>query len=144
MSKGARLLVGGYTPSGDDPLAALALWRPRPLGWRAAAFHARCCEQAGSFYPPTVIVDVPESADILQTEIFGPIMCVVRVADCGGAAANDDEAVRLANNCDFALSSCAFAQSAPRARAVAARRLGGAGEGWRESGVASRRRGFRE
>jgi len=97
VSKGARLLVGGYTPSGDDPLAA------------------------GSFYPPTVIVDVPESADILQTEIFGPIMCVVRVADCGAAAANDDEAVRLANNCDFALSSCAFAQSAPRARAVAAR-----------------------
>ena len=115
MSKAARLLVGGYTPSGDDPLAALALWRPRPQGRRAAALHARCCEQAGSFYPPTVLVDVPESADILQTEIFGPIMCVFRVA-----GSFDEEVVRMANRCDFALSSCAFSKSKPRAAAIAA------------------------
>ena len=32
---------------------------------------------------------------------------------------SDQEAIRMANNCDFALSSCAFAKSAKRAKAVA-------------------------
>ena len=34
---------------------------------------------------------------------------------------SDDEAVRMANNCDFALSSCAFSGSTARARALAGR-----------------------
>lgn len=50
----------------------------------------------------------------MQEEIFGPIMCVFKVK-----GDSDVEAIRLANNCDFALSSCAFAKSAERARAVA-------------------------
>ena len=33
----------------------------------------------GTFYPPTVLIDVPENAIIAQEEIFGPIMCVFRV-----------------------------------------------------------------
>ena len=57
----------------------------------------------GSFYPPTVLADVPESATIAQEEIFGPIMCIFKVVNN-----SDEEAVRMANNCDFALSSCAF------------------------------------
>lgn len=70
----------------------------------------------GSFYPPTVLADVPESADIAQQEIFGPIMCIMRVK-----GNSDDEAVRIANNSDFGLSSCAFSGSAARAKRVAAR-----------------------
>lgn len=86
-----RLLSGGYLPSGeDDPLAK------------------------GSFYPPTLLVDVPESANIAQEEIFGPIMCVFKVK-----GDSDQEAVRMANNCDFALSSCAFSGSFARAKSIA-------------------------
>jgi acyl-CoA reductase-like NAD-dependent aldehyde dehydrogenase len=33
----------------------------------------------GSFYPPTVLADVPEDALIAQEEIFGPIMCIFKV-----------------------------------------------------------------
>ena len=92
VSKGAKLLAGGYIPSANDkdPLAR------------------------GSFYPPTVIADVPENAVIAQEEIFGPIMCIFKVKNN-----SDAEAVRMANNCDFALSSCAFSGSAERARRVA-------------------------
>ena len=97
VSKGARVLNGGFVPSRGDPLAS------------------------GSFYPPTVLCDVPESALIAQKEIFGPIMCIFKVRDMGSPAANDDEIVRMANNCEFALSSCAFAQSKTRARAVGGR-----------------------
>jgi len=74
----------------------------------------------GSFYPPTVLADVPESANIAQEEIFGPIMCIFKVVG------NDDrEAVRMANNCDFALSSCAFSASAKRAKSVASQLTAG-------------------
>jgi succinate-semialdehyde dehydrogenase/glutarate-semialdehyde dehydrogenase len=59
---------------------------------------------AGSFYPPTVLADVPEDALVAQEEVFGPLMCIFRVR-----GNSDEEAVRLANNCDFALSSCVFA-----------------------------------
>jgi len=33
---------------------------------------------AGTFYPPTVLGDVPEGARIMQEEIFGPIMCITK------------------------------------------------------------------
>lgn len=55
VSKGARVLSGGYIPSGESELAK------------------------GSFYPPTVLADVPEDAIIAQEEIFGPIMCIFKV-----------------------------------------------------------------
>lgn len=90
VSKGARVLAGGYIPEGQDPLAK------------------------GSFYPPTVLADVPESAIIAQEEIFGPIMCIFKVK-----GNSDAEAIRMANNCDFALSSCAFSGSFARAKKVA-------------------------
>lgn len=87
VSKGAKLLAGG-----------------------------KLCDGHGSFYPPTVLADVPESADIAKQEIFGPIMCIMRVK-----GNSDDEAVRIANNSEFGLSSCAFSGSAARAKRVAAR-----------------------
>lgn len=90
VKKGAKLLNGGYIPTNEDPLAK------------------------GSFYPPTVIADVPESAIIAQEEIFGPIMCIFKVKNN-----SDSEAVRMANNCDFALSSCAFSGSTARAKKIA-------------------------
>jgi acyl-CoA reductase-like NAD-dependent aldehyde dehydrogenase len=96
VKKGARVLAGGFIPSGDDALAR------------------------GSFYPPTVLADVPENALIAQEEIFGPIMCIFKVK-----GNSDDEAVRMANNCDFALSSCAFSGSAKRAKSVADRLVAG-------------------
>ena len=91
VRKGARVVCGGKIPT-SGPLTQ------------------------GSFYPPTVLADVPESAVIAQEEIFGPIMCIFKVR-----GDSDDEAVRMANNCDFALSSCAFSGSAARAKAVASR-----------------------
>ena len=38
---------------------------------------------------------------------------------------SDDEAVRMANNCDFALSSCAFSRNEARAKSVASRLTAG-------------------
>ena len=89
VAKGAKILSQGKTPP-----AAL---------------------EGTSFFPPTVLVDVPMAAKIATEEIFGPIMCVFE------ATTSDDDAVAKANSCGFGLSSCAFANSSARARRVAAR-----------------------
>jgi succinate-semialdehyde dehydrogenase/glutarate-semialdehyde dehydrogenase len=62
---------------------------------------------AGSFYAPTVVTDVPRDSAILRTEIFGPVITIVPFAD-------EDEAVRLANDTEFGLVSYAFTKDLAR------------------------------
>src|SRR5690606_15383874 len=66
---GARLLTGGAAPQGP-----------------------------GAFYPPTVLVDVPEDAPVLREETFGPVAPIL-VAD------DAEEAIRIANDSAFGLSA---------------------------------------
>lgn len=53
----------------------------------------------GFWYEPTVVADVDENAEIAQYEVFGPVLTVVRYDG------DDDEAVRVANNSRYGLSS---------------------------------------
>ena len=69
---------------------------------------------SGQFYAPTVLTGVTPAMRIWREEVFGPVLAVVRVD-------SDDEAVALANDCAFGLSSAVFSRSAARANAVAAR-----------------------
>ncbi len=50
----------------------------------------------GSFYPPTVLTDVPAHSVIARTEIFGPVAPLIKVS-------SDEEALRLANDTEFGL-----------------------------------------
>merc|ERR1712130_710391 len=70
----------------------------------------------GQFFEPTVLADVTEDMLIAKEETFGPILSIFRVN-----GNSDDEAVRIANNCSFALSSCAHSADEGRARRIAAR-----------------------
>jgi len=63
VARGARVRLGGVRPEGGP----------------------------GTFYPPTVLVDVPPDARILAEEVFGPVAPVVRFDDV-------DEAVAAAND----------------------------------------------
>ncbi|WP_406276640.1 aldehyde dehydrogenase family protein [Nocardia sp. NBC_00881] len=65
----------------------------------------------GFWYEPTLLVDVDENAEIAQTEVFGPVLSVIRYEG------NDNEAVRVANNSRYGLS--AYVQSADEERAWA-------------------------
>jgi acyl-CoA reductase-like NAD-dependent aldehyde dehydrogenase len=69
---------------------------------------------AGQFYPPTVVTGVTRDMAIWHEEVFGPVMVVVPFD-------SDDEAVALANDCEFGLGSSVFSGSTRRARAIAAR-----------------------
>lgn len=52
----------------------------------------------GWFYPPTVLTDVTPAMRVFREEVFGPVAVVLRAAD-------DDEALRLANDSPFGLGS---------------------------------------
>jgi aldehyde dehydrogenase (NAD+) len=65
--------------------------------------------ERGFWYEPTLLVDVDENSEIAQTEVFGPVLSVIRYEG------DDDEAVRVANNSRYGLS--AYVQSADEERA---------------------------
>ncbi|MEL7940281.1 aldehyde dehydrogenase family protein [Pseudomonas delhiensis] len=68
----------------------------------------------GWFIRPTVYVDVPEDSRLWREEIFGPVLCVRRFRD-------EAEALRQANDCDFALAATVVSADLARAQRVAER-----------------------
>ncbi|WP_025157786.1 NAD-dependent succinate-semialdehyde dehydrogenase [Leifsonia aquatica] len=85
VAAGAEVLAGGHTIPGD-----------------------------GYFYAPTVLADVPPTAEIATEEIFGPVAVIVTVD-------SDDEAVRVANDTPFGLAAFVYTDDVTRAFDVASR-----------------------
>jgi aldehyde dehydrogenase (NAD+) len=69
----------------------------------------------GFWYAPTVVADVDEDAEIAQTEVFGPVLTVVKYDG------DDDEAVRVANNSAYGLSAYVQTSDEDRAWRIARR-----------------------
>jgi succinate-semialdehyde dehydrogenase/glutarate-semialdehyde dehydrogenase len=78
VTKGARLLLGGQR-----------LNRP------------------GFYYPPTVLADVPDNADMMTDEIFGPVVSLQSFED-------EDEAIRKANDTEYGLAAYIYTQDIKR------------------------------
>lgn len=58
-------------------------------------------DDGGHWVEPTVLADVPDDSPLVREEIFGPVVCLARVADL-------DEALARANDTRFGLSSAVF------------------------------------
>ena len=75
-------------------------------------------ENDGACMPPTVIADVPRSAEVIRTESFGPLAPILAIKDL-------DDAIELANSTDYGLSSGIVTKDLDRAiRAVREIRTG--------------------
>ncbi len=86
LKKGARALVGG---------------KRRPEG-------------PGTYYEPTVLVDVDHTMRITQEEVFGPVMVIMRVRD-------EADAIAKANDCPYGLGSSVFTRDLARGERIAHR-----------------------
>ena len=83
IDDGAKLEVGGYIPEGK-----------------------------GHFYPPTLLTNCRQDMEIVQEEIFGPVLPVLKYSDV-------DEALALANDHQFGLASVIYTENYRTAMKVA-------------------------
>jgi acyl-CoA reductase-like NAD-dependent aldehyde dehydrogenase len=98
-----RARVEGYVASGIDAGARVVAGGGRPAhlpkGW---------------YVEPTILADVDNTMQVARDEIFGPVLCLIPFAD-------DDDAVRLANDSRYGLAGGVWAADPERALGVARR-----------------------
>jgi acyl-CoA reductase-like NAD-dependent aldehyde dehydrogenase len=70
-------------------------------------------EADGQIVAPTVLAGAPEGCDLLQREVFGPVVAIQRYSDF-------DAALELCNATDYGLQAGVFTQRIDRALAAAA------------------------
>ena len=81
VAAGARVVTGGSAPGG-----ALS---------------------GGAYYEPTLIVDAAQDSEIVQSEVFGPVLVVLPFD-------TDDDGIALANDTPFGLAASAWTRSLSR------------------------------
>ena len=69
-------------------------------------------ESAGRVVPPHVFADFDPDSELAQEELFGPLVSVIKAAD-------EADAIRIANHHEFGLSSSIFTQDLDRGARVA-------------------------
>ena len=87
VALGASVLVGGHSPNSQP-------------------------KDTGSFYPPTVLSDVPPTALLTHEETFGPIAALIKFE-------TEEQVIAMANSTDVGLAGYFFSRDVGRVWRVA-------------------------
>ncbi len=110
-----------------DPRQAATTYGPliHPVALERVTGHVERAQAAGArlvfggrslgglYYAPTLFTDLPAEAEILQREVFGPVLTLQTFAD-------EDEAIRRANATDYGLAATVYTGSESRGDRVSA------------------------
>ncbi len=106
----ARVDVGAMTMPGQVDIVERLVDDAVARGARVVVGGHR--SETGQFFQPTVLVDVNHSMAIMREETFGPVLAIMRVRD-------EEEAVLLANDSAYGLSSSVFTRDRARGHRIA-------------------------
>jgi 5-carboxymethyl-2-hydroxymuconic-semialdehyde dehydrogenase len=85
--------------------------RARAAGARALIGGGPNEDLGGLYYRPTLFADVPDGAELLRREVFGPVLSIQPFAD-------EAQAVAMANDTEYGLAAIVYTGDADRARRV--------------------------
>ncbi|ERG96233.1 NAD-dependent succinate-semialdehyde dehydrogenase [Haloquadratum walsbyi] len=71
-------------------------------------------DRDGSYYPPTILTNIPESCPAANEELFGPVASVFEVS-------NEEMAVKTANDTEFGLGASVWTADRDRGREIGRR-----------------------
>jgi succinate-semialdehyde dehydrogenase/glutarate-semialdehyde dehydrogenase len=110
-----RMLAGGADLSPLSSVAAAeTLAKQVDQAVSEGADLASKGERQGAYFPPGVLTGVTPENSVFRQELFGPVAMVFKAAD-------EDEAIALANDTPFGLGSYVFSADADQAARVADR-----------------------